>query len=39
MKEVVRRGDNLEDLEAPTLWINPNVDDFSNLIVQKNVRM
>lgn len=28
MKEVVRRGDNLEDLEAPTLWINPNVDDF-----------
>ena len=28
IKEQIRRGKELEDLEAPTLWINPEIKDF-----------
>ncbi len=28
VKEQIKRGDTLEDLKAPTLWINPEIKDF-----------
>lgn len=28
MKEVVRRAENLEELESPKLWLNPEINDF-----------
>ena len=28
IKEQIRRGKELEDLPAPTLWINPEIKDF-----------
>lgn len=28
IKEQIRRGKELEDLKAPTLWLNPQIDDF-----------
>lgn len=31
IKEQIRRGEELEDLEAPELWINPEVTDFYSI--------
>lgn len=42
IKEQIRRGEELEDLKAPTLWLNPEIKDFydfDNSVDLKDIRI
>ena len=38
IKEQIRRGEQLEDLEAPELWLNPEIDNFYDFDNSKDLK-